>query len=168
MLNCEGAEAEGRVDLLHSTSLVLEVLPWADARVFHNMVMLKIEQGRISWMTDFNILSEQFLDKKVRQSLRSKAATSSGLTQRSNFNGKSVGKGFNNFNGRNFNNRNKSLYSVICKQWNSSLCTYGDRCKKWHVCWTCAEAGRPGELHKASSHEASGSSTRQPQSEQRR
>ena len=102
------------------------------------------------------MLADQFLDKKVRQNLRSKnTASGSGYPQKSG--GKSFGKGFSSSSsrqryGNNFSNSNKSksLYALLCKQWNDGNCTFGDRCKKWHICWTCAENGKMGEQYKAS------------------
>ena len=165
MVNCGKLEAAGRAELLHAVSSVLECLPWADARAFHNLVMTKLEQGRLVWKSDFSTLAHQFLDKKVRLNLRSKG-TASGANSafKTSSSGRSFGKGFANprnnntkFNS-NFNNnsnRNKSLYAVVCSQWNFGNCGYGDRCRKWHVCWSCAETGKPGEQHKASSHNSS-------------
>ena len=65
MITCEKAEAAGRPVLLYAVTSVLECLPWSEARTFHNMVMTKIEQGRIDWATDFTELAESFLNKKV-------------------------------------------------------------------------------------------------------
>ena len=159
MVSCGKAEKAGRSVLLHAICSVFECLPWTDARAFHNLIMVKLEQRRINWRTDFSVLAEQFLDKKVRQNLRSKStASGSGSFQKSG--GKSFGKGFSSSSSRqryssNFSssNRSKSLYALLCKQWNDGNCTYGDRCKKWHICWTCAENGKLGEQHKASSHD---------------
>ena len=168
MLNCGRAESTGRSALLHAVSMVLEYLPWTEARAFHNLVMVKLEQGRVSWSTDFAGMADQFVDKKVRQNLRVRGASlGTGSSYKTSFsNRNSVGKGFSNFNKSNANvNRNKSLYGVICKQWNNGSCSYGDRCKRWHVCWSCAESGKMGEPHKASSHQSSSANNRQ--SEQR-
>ena len=157
MVNCGRAEATGRAVLLHAVSLVLECLPWAEARSFHNLVMIKIEQGRINWDTDFEILAGQFLDKRVRLSLRSRGtATGSGPGK----SGRSTGRGyrtpgqnFNDFNPRfNTNNYNRNKAYYVCKQWNIGTCSYGDSCKRWHVCLSCAEAGRMGEHHKSTTH----------------
>ena len=169
MVNCGKEEASGRGLLLHAVSLVLECLPWADARNFHNLVMLKIEQGRIDWVTDFAGMAENFLDKKVRLNLRSRGSAVGQSSWRSPYS-KSAGKGFrsefrSSGNSPSYNNdryssysanRNKSLIAFVCRQWNAGTCSYGERCKRWHACLSCAEAGRMGEPHKASSH---GSST---------
>ena len=40
-------EADGRTVLMHAITLVLDALSWNDARVFHNVTMTKIEQGRL-------------------------------------------------------------------------------------------------------------------------
>ena len=42
-------EADGRTVLMHAITLVLDALSWNDARVFHNVTMTKIEQGRLDW-----------------------------------------------------------------------------------------------------------------------
>ena len=158
MISCGSkAERAGRASLLNAFSSVYECLPWVEARTFHNLVMVKIEQGRISWKTDFSDLAEKFLNHKVRLSLRSKGsaagASSSYRPGRSNF---SKGSGNSGFRQGNHNAaRGKSLYSPICKLWNSGTCSYGDACKYKHTCSTCAEAGKPGESHKASSHNSS-------------
>ena len=47
MVSCVEKEAAGRSVLLLAVSTVLECLPWKDARCFHNLMMLKIEQGRL-------------------------------------------------------------------------------------------------------------------------
>ena len=60
-----------------------------------------------------------------------------------------------------FQEKNKSLYNSVCKQWNFGTCSFGDRCNRWHVCWTCAEAGKVGEAHRASSHDKSSTGSRQ-------
>ena len=75
MLNCSHAESKGRTALLHAVSLVLECLPWADARIFHNLIMVKIEQDRINWSANFPALANDYLDKKVRLSLRATRST---------------------------------------------------------------------------------------------
>ena len=158
MTNCGRKEAAGRAELLHAVSNILECLPWADARTFHNLVMVKLEQGRLTWSSEFSSLALDFLDKKTRLNLRSKSAAGYGLSSKSNSknSGKSYYKsGRSNFNFSNNSNKSKSLYAMFCNQWNFGTCGYGERCRKWHVCWTCAEAGKPGEPHKASSHSSS-------------
>ena len=155
-------ESRGRSALLHAVSIVLEYLHWSDARTFHNLVMVKIEQGRLDWASEFSGLAEGFIDKKVRLSLKSKrypACASS--SYRSGYSNKNIGKGYSSsFKGNGDSGRNKSLHEVICWQWNNGTCTYGDNCKRWHVCRVCAEAGKLGELHKASTHDSSGSRAR--------
>ena len=159
MMNCGRVESAGRISLLNAVTTILEYSFWTEARTFHNLVMVKLEQDRISWYTDFTELANQVLDKKVRQSLRYRELKTDNSYYKSN-SYKSGDKGFGNFNRHNFgssssnynSNRNKALYSVVCWQWNNGFCPYGDRCKKWHICRTCAEAGKPGETHKSSSH----------------
>ena len=160
MTTCEKSkkgEAAGRALLLHAVCTVLECLPWAEARTFHNLVMTKLEQGRISWKFDFSELAGQFLEKKVRQSLLIKNQAASGPS--SSRNGyRSLGKGFGHFSNRNnFGyGRNNSTYYNVCKKWNEGSCPFGDRCRRRHVCWTCYETGKTGELHKSSSHGSAG------------
>ena len=162
MSNCGRTEATGRAVLLQAVSLVLECLPWTEARSFHNLIMLKIEQGRINWTTDFEILAGQFLDKRVRLSLRTRgAATGPGPSKSYRSAGRgfrSSGNNFNNFNefNRSNTNANRSKPWYVCKQWNTGTCSYGDRCKRWHVCLSCAEAGKMGEPHKSSTHTGRG------------
>ena len=155
MNSCRGEEAAGRAVLLQAVSTVLECQPWSEARTFHNLVMVKVEQGRMDWSTDFALVADQFLDKKVRLNLRGRgaAAGTNSSSARTSYS-KNFGKGFS-AKGKfsSFSNKSKSLYSLICRQWNYGTCGYGDRCRKWHACWSCAEAGKPGEEHKASSHD---------------
>ena len=167
MMSAGKREAAGRSVLLNAVSKVLEFLPWMDARAFHNLVMVKIEQDRYYWGTDFAMLAQEFIDKRVRSNLRSGtgrgysyggSSKSSGYSGSNKYYSRNVGS-FGNRSG--YGGREKSLFALVCKQWNNGACTFGDRCKKWHVCWTCAEAGKPGELHKASSHGSSGSAGRQ-------
>ena len=140
-----GIESSGRSLLLHATMVVLGCLPWTEARLFHNLVMIKLEQARIRWDTDFTILANEFIDRKVRQSLKSKSQATGGGSSRSGNQGQ--GKGYGNCNP---NPKGKSsAYALVCYQWNESTCTYGAKCKRWHVCRTCAEAGKPGEDHKS-------------------
>ena len=96
MKSCGKAEAAGRADLLHAASSVLEFLPWAEARTFHNLIMVKLEQERLDWSADFSVLAENFLDKKARQNLRGKstgAATGTNYSNKLNSN-KNFNKGF--------------------------------------------------------------------------
>ena len=157
MINCGEQEFTGRAVLLHAIASVLECMPWSEARTFHNLVMVKIEQGRIDWATDFTEIGEQFLNKKVRQNLRPKStASSSGSSAYSGY-----GKGFGSQNsyGRSRYNRNefpagrnRATISDVCRQWNAGTCSYGADCKKWHCCSTCFYGGKPGEKHKSSTH----------------
>ena len=177
MMECGKREAEGRTALLHAVSRVLECLPWADARSFHNLVMVKMEQGKYSWSMDFTELAEDFMDRKVRQSLRGKGPVSGASNAYKSYNSRSFGKASGSFSNRgnyqgsfqsnNFQSRSKSLYAMVCRQWNFGSCYYNDRCKKWHYCWTCAEAGKPGESHKASTHDPSGARSKPSANDQR-
>ena len=156
MLSCgRAAESKGRASLLHAVSKVCEYLPWSEARTFHNIMMLKIEQDRINWLSDFTALADEYVDKKVRLSLRAKSASADTNYYKSfDQRGSSNARGSYNYSyqGKSGSGSNKSLQEVICWQWNYSSCSYGDRCKRWHACRTCAEAGKLGEPHKASSH----------------
>ena len=138
MTTCENAEATGRMFFLQAICTVLECLPWSEARSFHNIVMVKLEQGRVDWGTDFAAMASHFLDKKVRLSLRPKAAGPS-QGYRSRFRG--AGKGYSG----------RSRPVQVCRQWNEGTCSFGDNCRFKHVCRACANAGNSGERHKASS-----------------
>ena len=158
MATCASSESRGRSVLLHAISLVLEYLQWPEARTFHNVMLTKIEQGRLKWSEDFAALAEEFVDKKVRLSLKPKF---SGSYSGGSFNkGSGNGKGFRNSSQRGGFGRSKPVYGAICYQWNFGTCSYGEDCKRWHVCKTCGEAGKLGERHKASSHETSGGRSR--------
>ena len=164
MLDCRRKESQGRTVLLHAVSLVLESLFWAEARAFHNLIMVKIEQGRLSWSDDFAALAEAFIDRKVRLSFKSKGTSGYSSSSKAGW----YGKGNVNYNKKGsynsyskYSGRSKSVYDSVCKQWNFTTCTYGDRCNRRHVCWTCPEAGKVGEVHKASSHEKSSAKPRQ-------
>ena len=154
MVSCtEKTETAGRSVLLHAVSTVLECLPWSEARCFHNLTMVKIEQGRLNWDSDFTALANQFLDKKVRMNLRLRNSSVNSNSNRSSNN--HFGKGSGNFsNGYNSNiNRNfPSPISVICRLWNGGICSFGADCKRWHVCLSCAKEGKLGEKHKAATH----------------
>ena len=125
---------------------MLEFLPWTEARTFHNVVMVKIEQGREDWSSDFAELAEQFLNRKVRLSLRSQ--------------GKPAGSGASRASGRGFGRQRYTrnefppnrYRTEICRQWNSGWCSYGQSCRMQHCCLTCANEGKHGEKHRASSH----------------
>ena len=152
MTTCEEGESAGRAEFLHGISLILENLPWSEARIFHNVTMIKIEQGRINWDADFSALGNQFLDRKVRLSLRSRSSTS-GVPTNSRSSFQSVNKGYGNGSFfRNNPNRDKPFQTPHCMQWNFGECTYGVGCKRWHTCLSCFESGKVGEPHKASEH----------------
>ena len=156
LITCKETEAAGRSVLLHAVSIVLECLPWTEARCFHNLTMVKIEQGRLSWGSNFAALAKQFLDKKVRMTLKSKGYSTgnnsySQTSRSSNFN-----KGFGNPRyGYDNNKGSNSSLSVICRLWNGGICSFGASCKRWHVCLYCAEKGKLGEPHKATIHDCS-------------
>ena len=162
---CHGTEAAGRAVLLHAVSTVLECLPWAEARSFHNLVMVKVEQDRINWSTNFLALADQYLLKKVRMNLRTKASPA-GINSHDSFRNASASRGPINYNVRNrFSNSNSNvnnqpLYSFVCKQWNAGKCSYGEKCRRWHTCWICAEVGKLGEPHQAVKHDGSAARSR--------
>ena len=167
MLDCGIIESRGRAELLHAISTVLEYLHWPEARTFHNVIILKIEQGVLDWESDFSALADNFVDKKVRMSFKSKgSATGTGAAYRSGNAGKGYGKGFRGSSAGGYAGKSKGLHGAICWQYNYTSCTYGSSCKRWHICKTCAEAGKLGEQHKASSHEGSSSrsTAREPRS----
>ena len=111
------------------------------------------------------------LIKKVRLSLKSKNSAGLSSYRPGNYNG-----GYNNnrrgfskgtgYTDRRATGKNSSLYNSVCRQYNFGTCKYGNKCRLWHVCWTCAEAGKPGEFHRALTH-VSSSSTQQKQGEPR-
>ena len=168
---CESkSESRGRAALLKSISTVVGCLQWPDARAFHNLVLLKIEQGKVDWDEDFTAIADTFIEKKVRATLRARqAATGSGASRA---NGYGRGAGYssrnqgqrNNFQGNpsHGSGRGKPIYGAICWQWNTGTCSYGANCKRWHCCKTCAEAGKLGEQHRSASHEGQGPSPAQP------
>ena len=132
-------ESAGRSVLLHAISAILKCLPWAEARNFHNITMLKIEQNRLDWKSDFIKLGKEYLDNKVRLNLRSKNA-SAGSESSYKPSGKNYNKGAS---GSNYNvNRSKAVQSLICHQWNTGTCSFGTECRRWHTCKSCAEAGK--------------------------
>ena len=168
MLECRGTELKGRTTLLHAISLVLESLFWSEARTFHNLTMVKIEQGNLEWSDDFTALAESFIDKKVRGSFKSRSAAGNSSAGKTGWYGKGNSNyikkgGYGYSSNSKFKGKSKPVYNSVCKQWNFQTCTYGDRCNRWHVCWTCAEAGKVGQEHKASSHEAASTRPRQPE-----
>ena len=158
MASCEDAiEAAGRMWLLHALASVLEFWPWTETRSFHNMVMVRLEQGRIGWDCDFTELANQFMEKKVRQGMRSRVSQAGGPNQkrfyrgyRRGFNG-SQGGGSGSNGGSGSSGSYRSQYNSACRQWNNGTCTFGMRCKMSHCCSTCAENGRYGD-HKAINH----------------
>ena len=154
MASCGKAELSGRTALLRAVGMVLEVLPWAEARTFHNLVMLKIEQGKINWTHKFSLLANDFVDEKVRQNLRGRASYSGGSSSsRGNFTPRGRGRGSGaSYGGRNQGGSSRPL-NLICWQWNNGNCTFGEGCKKWHCCRACAENGKWGEPHQASTHQ---------------
>ena len=164
MLTCKSPiEKAGRSALLNAISLILKCLPWAEARNFHNVIMYKIEQDRLNWSSDFQALGKEFLDNKVRLNLRSRTPAVSKASSSSE--GRSSGRSFGSsrFNSYNRFNQEKSkmLHTLICHQWNAGSCSYGDNCRRWHICKSCADAGKIGEAHKSSSHSGSASRPRQ-------
>ena len=169
MNDCESStEATGRSTLLHAVTTVLGCQPWAEARTFHNLVMTKIEQGKINWKANFSILAKQFIEKKVWNNLRASSArgtasgsgtyskASSGYRRAPEFGG----RGYGNYPSQGQVSGNQAG-SMICRQFNRGSCSYGERCKRWHVCLSCAEAGKIGERHTASSHYNSSTRGRQ-------
>ena len=140
MLESSKLEARGRTALLHAVSLVLEALFWTEARTFHNVVMLKIEQGRLDWTSDFTVLAEVYVDKKVKQSFRTRNSAGNNAFGRSSYYsksngnlnyGKNPGRGYGlGNNSKKFSGKGKSLYSSVCKQWNFGSCSYGDKCNR--------------------------------------
>ena len=158
MISCDEtkAEAAGRAVLLHAVTTVLECLPWREARIFHNLMMVKIEQGRLDWDSDFTSLANQYLDKKVRMCLRSSHSGN-------NFDySNSKRSHTKNFGNNVFDNKNNAT-SVICRLWNGGFCSFGANCKRWHVCLSCAESGKLGEPHQASSHFESSARNSEPE-----
>ena len=159
LTTCEGAEAAGRAALLYAVASVLECLPWSEARSFHNVVMVKIEQARIDWSTDFAAMAEQYLNKKVRLGMRSRGqTTSSASASKSSYGGgSSVGKGYGSYNRQRYTRnefqpgRYRGSSSEVCRQWNGGTCSYGKNCRKEHCCLVCFNEGKT-EFHKASFH----------------
>ena len=150
MTTCERRESKGRQVLLLALASMLEDLPWKEVRTFHNLVMTKLEQDRIDWKSDFTDLADQHVNKKVRQLLRNRGQPTGTNSIKAAF--QSSGKGFSP-NYRSSDIRNKVVYSTVCKSWNEGSCTFGVKCKRWHVCSSCGQAGRLGEPHKSSSQE---------------
>ena len=150
------AETDGRAVLLHAITSVFEYLQWPDVRIFHNLIMTKIEQGRLDWSTDFTVLGTQFVDKKVRQSARQRGSTAtrgSSSGQGNKGYGKTFGGNDNRFrqySNRFSSNRNQYNSSLVCRLWNAGNCSFGADCKRWHCCLTCFDASKVEETsHKA-------------------
>lgn len=99
--------------------------------------MLKVEQGRLNWGSNFTAVADKFLERKVRMSLKSRAYSADRYANYIPSNSLSPGKGFRNsinahnhhYNGFNTTNSNSSL-SVICRLWNSGFCSFGAGCKR--------------------------------------
>ena len=139
----KGIESSGRSLLLHAVTKVIKKTSWETARLFHNLVMLKLEQGRLGWNDNFIELADTYLNSKVQLLLKAKPQAASGNSKYSS--------------GRhNSNRRDSPGFFQVCYKWNEGTCTYGDKCKRSHVCRTCAESGRPGERHKSSFHKDKG------------
>ena len=158
MISCgKTVESQGRAALLNAVCMIFEYLPWSEARTFHNLMLLKIEQERINWLTDFRELADKYVDQKVRQNLKAKSSyvDTSYSSKARYIRDPDKGWGSSSDCYQNNSGNGKTLKNVICWQWNFSSCSYGDNCKRWHACRTCAEAGKLGEAHKASSHENS-------------
>ena len=152
MAGCEGEELSGRSALLRAVSMVLDVMPWPEARIFHNLTMVKIEQGKIDWKHKFSLLANEFVNKKVRQNLRAKAyAPGGGFSGRGNSAFRGTGRGAGNYHGNRGQAGSNRPFNVVCWQWNNGNCTYGERCRRMHCCRICADKGKWGELHTASS-----------------
>ena len=150
MNTCEDKkEAAGRSVLHYAMSSMLEYLPWAEIRTFHNLTLVKIEQGRFSWDTDFVAQSKEYMDKKVRQTLRQKVQATGISGNRGGY--RSSGRGGYNSGYKSYDSQSRFAYYNLCRQWNAGNCTFGTGCKKWHVCSGCWEAGKRGEQHQASS-----------------
>ena len=69
------AEVDGCAILLHAITSIMKSVSWTEAQMFHNLTLTKIEQGKLDWSADFTELSKQFVDKKVRQNLKSRSST---------------------------------------------------------------------------------------------
>lgn len=116
------AESLGRTHLLHAVRIVLEYLPWAEARSFHNMLMVKIEQGRLNWSTNFGRLANEFVDKRVRKNLKVGKMVRSQNPYTHNGNCYRYGnisnpnKNGNMFFNKNISDKSKSLSALICYQ----------------------------------------------------
>ena len=127
--------------------------------------MVKLEQGRIGWDFDFTELANQFMEKKVRQGVRSRGSQAGGSNQKRFYRGYRRGYNGSQGGGNSYNVGNgssssyRSQYNSACRQWNNGTCTFGMRCKMSHCCSTCAENGRYGD-HKAINHGSESSRAR--------
>ena len=170
--NSKGVEAEGRNNLLHGIGLVLEDLLWVDAHNFHNLIMIKIEQRRLFWTSDFGALANKFIEKRLRKNARAKGASANfSSAYRPGTNYRNYGRGgYGNYasSSRNSADRSGTVHRVVCRQWNYGTCSYGANCKRWHCCWVCFESSKPGEKHRAADSHGSSSSTGGRQPEQQR
>ena len=155
--DCESkTEKAGRTKLLNAISTVLDVRHWPDAHLFHNLVMVKVEQDRISWKDDFKGLADQFIEKRVRQLLKNQGSSQRTGAYRGFSGHRSFGRGSGGYGGRSEFSGQRSPYQGICKQWNFGTCTFGSRCRYKHCCWSCYENGKTGDLnHRAASHDPS-------------
>ena len=109
MNTCEDKqEASGRSVLHYAMSSMLEYLPWAEIRTFHNLVMVKIEQGRFGWDADFVAHSKEFIDKKLRLTLRQKVQSSGNSGNRGGY--RSSGRGGYNSGYRSYDGQSRFAY----------------------------------------------------------
>ena len=119
MISCGRVESAGRARLLNAVSTVLECLTWAEARLYHNMVMVRLEQGRIEWTSDFLAEANLFIDRKVRRNLRSRNNSEGGnYKSSSKYYSKGSRRGRSSYNSNSYNsnsyNKSKSSYPGVC------------------------------------------------------
>ena len=116
--------------------------------------MLKIEQGRLDWSSDFSQLADRWMDKKVRLGMRSRS-----MSTKPAF-GSNIGKGFggtynkHKYNRTEFATNKFKNANEVCRQWNNGTCSYGKSCRKLHYCLKCYYQGKT-ESHKITSHDSS-------------
>ena len=117
--------------------------------------MLKVEQGRENWTSDFKALAREYVDNKVRLNLRNQIpSASNSSSSRPNTGNRGTSRSYGNGSYSNRGNngyRNGNVQFNVCRQWNYGQCTFAE-CKRWHCCWTCYEQGKRGEQHKAMTH----------------